>query len=152
GSQDKLLRSIKTAIQFIGYNNYSSDHCTLKNIITNDQAVNQVTQGTAQLIFDQTPFYAEMGGQVADVGVIKNANGEIVAQVEDVQHAPNGQNLHLVQVQAPLKVNEQYRLEIDVAFRQKVRRNHTATHLLDQALRNVLGPHTHQAGSLVEPD
>ncbi|MCO6541445.1 MAG: alanine--tRNA ligase [Lactobacillus sp.] len=152
GSQDKLLMSIKTPSKFVGYDRFSSDQCTLKNIIAHDQAVDQIAEGSAQLIFDQTPFYAEMGGQVADVGVIKDSNGEIVAQVDDVQHAPNGQNLHFVTVQAPLTINEQYHLEIDETFRKKVRRNHTATHLLDQALRNVLGPHTHQAGSLVEPD
>ena len=150
--QNQLLMSIKTASQFIGYDCYSSDQCILKNIISDNQAVDQLDSGAAQLIFDQTPFYAEMGGQVADVGIIKDTNGNVVAEVEDVQHAPNGQNLHFVNVKAPIKLNERYCLEIDVTFRQKVRRNHTATHLLDQALRNVLGPHTHQAGSLVEPD
>lgn len=152
GSQDSLLMSIHTKSKFIGYDCFEEKGCTLKDIVVNDKLVDDVKSGEAQLIFDKTPFYAEMGGQVADVGVIKNANGDIVAKVNDVQHAPNGQNMHFVDVKMDLKSGEKYDLAIDETFRKKVRRNHTATHLLDQALRNTLGEHTHQAGSLVEPN
>lgn len=151
-SQDQLLMEIQTPSQFVGYTHLDVPNCRLENLIVQDQAVSSVTKGSAQLIFDQTPFYAEMGGQVADVGLIKDQQGDVVAQVEDVQHAPNGQNLHYVTVQKPLEKGATYELIVDANFRKKVRRNHTATHLLDQALRNVLGKHTQQAGSLVEPN
>lgn len=151
GSQDETLMDIKVESQFDGYQHLAIDDAKLVVAVADDQEVQTVAQGTAGLIFDRTPFYAEMGGQVADQGVILNRAGEQVAVVKDVQHAPNGQNIHTVEVSQPLTVGETYQLRVDPEFRKKVRRNHTATHLLDQALRDVLGEHTHQAGSLVEP-
>ena len=152
GSQDETLLNIKVDSQFDGYQHLAIDDAKLVAAVANDQEIQTVTPGTAGLIFDRTPFYAEMGGQVADQGVILNRAGEQVAVVKDVQHAPNGQNIHTVEVSQPLTVGETYQLRVDETFRKKVRRNHTATHLLDQALRDVLGEHTHQAGSLVEPN
>lgn len=152
GSQDETLLNIKVDSQFDGYQHLAIDDAKLVAAVANDQEIQTVAPGTAGLIFDRTPFYAEMGGQVADQGVILNRAGEQVAVVKDVQHAPNGQNIHTVEVSQPLTVGETYQLRVDKTFRKKVRRNHTATHLLDQALRDVLGEHTHQAGSLVEPN
>lgn len=152
GSQDETLLNIKVDSQFDGYQHLAIDDAKLVAAVANDQEIQTVAPGTAGLIFDRTPFYAEMGGQVADQGVILNRAGEQVAVVKDVQHAPNGQNIHTVEVSQPLTVGETYQLRVDETFRKKVRRNHTATHLLDQALRDVLGEHTHQAGSLVEPN
>lgn len=152
GSQDETLLNIKVDSQFDGYQHLAIDDAKLVAAVANDQEIQTVAPGTAGLIFDRTPFYAEMGGQVADQGVILNRAGEQVAVVKDVQHAPNGQNIHTVEVSQPLAVGETYQLRVDETFRKKVRRNHTATHLLDQALRDVLGEHTHQAGSLVEPN
>ena len=103
-----------------------------------------------EVIFDVTPFYAEMGGQVADTGDIIDNFGNLVGRVVDVQHAPNQQNLHRVELQSPLKKGARYALKVDRLRHLKIEKNHTATHLLDQALRNVLGGHTQQAGSLVE--
>lgn len=102
------------------------------------------------VIFDQTPFYAEMGGQVADTGQVIDNYGKVVATVKDVQHAPHQQNLHTLELTAPIKKGARYKLVVDRARHLKIEKNHTATHLLDQALRNVLGGHTQQAGSLVE--
>lgn len=150
GSQDKTLMAIETESKFTGWTDLE-DQATLQNLIQDDQEKDRVEAGTAQLIFDQTPFYAEMGGQVADHGVITDREGAVVAKVVDVQHAPNGQNLHTVEVEGTLKVGDVYDLAVDQERRRKVSMNHTATHLLDQALRQVLGEHTHQAGSLVEP-
>lgn len=150
GSQDKTLMAIKTASKFTGWTDLQDD-AKLTDLIQDDQEQDRVTGGVAQLIFDQTPFYAEMGGQVADHGEIVDATGAVVAKVTDVQHAPNGQNLHTVEVENTLKKGATYTLKVDVERRKKVSMNHTATHLLDQALRQVLGEHTHQAGSLVEP-
>ncbi|MCI2036653.1 MAG: alanine--tRNA ligase [Lactobacillus sp.] len=150
GSQDKTLMAIKTPSKFTGWTDLA-DQATLMDLLQDDTEKERVEAGTAQLIFDQTPFYAEMGGQVADHGTILDDNGTVVAKVVDVQHAPNGQNLHTVEVENTLKKGATYTLQVDTDRRRKVSMNHTATHLLDQALRQVLGEHTHQAGSLVEP-
>ncbi|WP_334331611.1 MULTISPECIES: alanine--tRNA ligase [unclassified Companilactobacillus] len=151
GMQDETLMEIKTPSEFVGYDKNVTES-TLKNIIVDDKEVTKVSEGQAQLVFDTTPFYAEMGGQVADVGNIYDLKGNQVAEVIDVQHAPNGQNIHLVNIMSEISTETEYKLEIDVNFREKVRHNHTATHLLDQALRDVVSSRTHQAGSLVEPD
>ncbi|MCD2256773.1 alanine--tRNA ligase [Agrilactobacillus fermenti] len=152
GSQNKLLMDIKDPSEFTGYVELIDNQSVLKEIIIDDALQDEAPIGKAEMIFDETPFYAEMGGQVADIGVIKNSQGETVAKVTDVQHAPNGQPLHFVDVLQPMAKGSVYSLQVDAQFRRRVRRNHTATHLLDQALRDVLGAHTHQAGSLVEPD
>lgn len=152
GVQHGLLLDVKVASKFIGWEHLTKKQAKLELIVADNQLVAQVKTGEAQLIFDETPFYAEMGGQVADHGQILDDQGKLVAQVTDVQHAPNGQNLHTVKVLAPLVKGQFYQLKVDPTFRRDVSRNHTATHLLDQALRDVLGEHVHQAGSLVEPD
>jgi alanyl-tRNA synthetase len=123
----------------------------LAAIVQDDTRVDQAS-GVAQLVFDETPFYAEMGGQVADHGVIKDAAGSVVALVTDVQKAPNGQPLHTVEVAEGLElfVGETYTLEIDQVRRNGIIKNHTATHLLHAALHNILGNHATQAGSLNE--
>lgn len=152
GVQSGLLTGIQTPSRYVGYTELTADHAVLKNIIQNDQLVTDAKKGEAQLIFDVTPFYAEMGGQVADKGTITDEDGNVVAEVEDIQHAPNGQNLHTVKVLEPLQTEQAYSLSVDRHFHSKVEKNHTGTHLLDQALRDVFGEHTKQAGSLVEPD
>ena len=93
-----------------------------------------------------------MGGQVADFGTVLNKQGDVVAEVIDVQKAPNGQHVHTVNVLADITLGENVVLRVDMARHVAVSKNHTATHMLDQALRNVLGGDVHQAGSLVEPD
>ena len=150
GVQNGLLTDIKTPSEYVGYEKLDAQG-VLKDIIVDNQLVDEVAEGEAKMIFSVTPFYAEMGGQVADQGVIKDENGEVVAEVEDVQHAPNGQNMHTVKVLKKMTKEHEYELVVNKKFHDKVRKNHTATHLLDQALRDVLGEHTHQAGSLVEP-
>ena len=150
GVQNGLLTDIKTPSEYVGYEKLDAQG-VLKDIIVDNQLIDEVADGEAKMIFSVTPFYAEMGGQVADQGVIKDENGEVVAEVEDVQHAPNGQNMHTVKVLKKMTKEHEYELVVNKKFHDKVRKNHTATHLLDQALRDVLGEHTHQAGSLVEP-
>ena len=152
GVQNGVLTDIKIPSEYVGYTQLKANG-ELKDIILHDkEIVDEVDAGqTAKMIFSVTPFYAEMGGQVADQGVIKDEEGNVVAKVIDVQHAPNGQNMHTVKVLQKMFKDQTYDLEVDKRFHDKVRKNHTATHLLDQALRDVLGEHTHQAGSLVEP-
>ncbi|MGX4763711.1 alanine--tRNA ligase [Holzapfeliella sp. JNUCC 72] len=150
GSQNEVLLDLTTPSEFTGYTTEKQES-TLVELLVDGELADKASAGQAQLIFDETPFYAEMGGQVADIGFIYNDKNEAVAKVTDVQHAPNGQNLHYVEVLKPLEKGARYELEIDHEFRRKVKRNHTATHMLDQTLREVLGEHTKQAGSLVEP-
>ncbi|CAM3030188.1 alanine--tRNA ligase [Lactiplantibacillus plajomi] len=152
GVQRSLLIDIKTPSEYVGYDELTDVDGVLTDIIVDEQLVDTVESGTAEMFFSKTPFYAEMGGQVADRGVILNADGQTVAKVTDVQNAPNKQHLHTVKVLKPMHKDQTYRLNVDLAFHAKVEKNHTATHLLDQALRDVLGEHTQQAGSLVEPD
>ncbi|MEE6710889.1 alanine--tRNA ligase [Pediococcus acidilactici] len=151
GVQSDLLTDLKTPSEYVGYDTLKVDAAVLKDIIQDDQLTDTVNPGEARVLFDVTPFYAEMGGQVADQGVIEDPDGNVVAEVVDVQHAPNGQNLHTIKAKREMHAGESFTLIVDRAFHLKVEKNHTATHLLDQALRDVLGEHTHQAGSLVEP-
>lgn len=152
GVQNGLLTDIKTPSEYVGYTQLTADG-VLKDIIVDNKEVKQVAAGQKpQVIFDKTPFYAEMGGQVADKGDIFAEDGTKVAEVIDVQHAPNGQNMHTLNVLKDMQSGTTYHLVVDKQFHADVKKNHTATHLLDQALRDVLGSHTHQAGSLVEPD
>lgn len=152
GVQRDLLIEIKDDSEYVGYDQLDVDDAKAVVLIENETLVDETKSDEAEVIFDKTPFYAEMGGQVADKGDIYDENGEKVAEVIDVQHAPNGQNLHTVSLLQPLKKGASYSLKVDKAFHSKVEKNHTATHLLDQSLRNVLGGHTQQAGSLVEPN
>lgn len=151
-NQNKLLLNLKDDSKFVGYDNLSVENAELIDIIINNKFTKSANAGEALLVFDKTPFYAEMGGQVADIGLIKNSKNQIVARVNDVQHAPNGQNLHKVNILSKINKGEHYNLYVDRDYRFNIMKNHTATHLLDQSLRNVLGKNTHQAGSLVRPD
>ncbi|EGO8273964.1 alanine--tRNA ligase [Enterococcus faecalis] len=150
GVQSALLTDIKVESKFVGYTELTHDS-ELFVIIQGDALVNEATAGTAELIFAETPFYAEMGGQIADRGYVKNTAGEVVANVVDVKKAPNGQFLHKVEVLAPLAEGQIYQLQVDERMRTRILKNHTATHLLHRALKDVLGVHANQAGSLVAP-
>lgn len=150
GVQSALLTDIKVESKFIGYTEQESDS-QLFVIVKGESLLNEIAEGEAQMIFDQTPFYAEMGGQVADQGWIMDEAGEIVAVVTDVQKAPNGQFMHTVEVKAPMSEGQTYHLLIDQSMRNRIIKNHTATHLLHKALKEVLGEHANQAGSLVAP-
>lgn len=150
GVQSALLTDIKVESKFVGYTELTHNS-ELFVIIQGDALVNEASAGTAELIFAETPFYAEMGGQIADRGYVKNTAGEVVANVVDVKKAPNGQFLHKVEVLAPLAEGQIYQLQVDERMRTRILKNHTATHLLHRALKDVLGEHANQAGSLVAP-
>ena len=119
---------------------------------TAGESVQSAAEGEeVQIILSQTPFYAESGGQIADRGVIRNE--QVTATVLDVQKAPNGQNLHRVKVEdGVLTEGSVVTSTVDAKNRSAITKNHTATHLLHQALKDVLGVHVNQAGSLVQPD
>ncbi|NRO84064.1 Alanine--tRNA ligase [Lactobacillus helveticus] len=151
GRQDVTLMNIKDKSVF-ERDTYEEPHAKLLDIVADDKLVDKADGEHATLVFDKTPFYAERGGQVADHGNIYDQDGELVAKVTDVQHAPNNQNLHFVDLILPMEKGKEYVLKIDKERREGLRHSHSATHLLHAALRQVLGEHTHQAGSLVDPD
>lgn len=150
GVQSALLTDIKVESRFVGYDHLESES-ELLVIIQEEDLVDTVREGEAQLIFAETPFYAEMGGQVADEGIIADENGNLVATVHDVQKAPNGQFLHKATVEGTLEEGKKYFLQVNTQRRNRIIKNHTATHLLHKALKEVLGNHANQAGSLVAP-
>ena len=150
GMQNETLANITEPSEFL----YEAEtaESRLSVIVADDARHDSVNSGQALLVFEQTPFYAEMGGQVADHGTISDATGTVVARVVDVQRAPNGQALHTVEVEGELVVGANYKLEIDHTRRHRVMKNHTATHLLHAALHNIVGDHAVQAGSLNEQE
>ncbi|GMC04515.1 hypothetical protein K4E_20700 [Enterococcus thailandicus] len=150
GVQSALLTDIKVDSKFIGYTEVEADSKLLV-IVQDEELLSEVTEGVAQMIFAETPFYAEMGGQVADQGWILNDAQEVVATVTDVQKAPNGQFMHTVTVKSPMQEGTIYHLAINEPMRNRIIKNHTATHLLHKALKETLGEHANQAGSLVAP-
>ena len=148
--QDAILTEINDETLFVGYDS-STVETNILYLIT-DQIEEQLSEGaTGTIILQETPFYAESGGQIADIGWIYTDKAK--AKVTDVQKAPNGQHLHQVEViTGTLSVHESVTATIDHEFRKQLVKNHTATHLLHQALQDVLGEHIHQAGSLVTPN
>ena len=138
--------------EFVGYDHTAIDDAKVVALVVENEQAEEVMPGVeAIVVLDKTPFYAEMGGQVADHGTI-SANG-VTFQVTDVQKNKGGKYMHTGKLtQGVLKVGDTVSASIDVKRRKAVMRAHSATHLLDKALRTVLGDHVHQAGSLVEED
>jgi alanyl-tRNA synthetase len=138
--------------KFLGYDQLDAIS-TVKALIVNEESVNHIEPGAeAELVLDQTPFYAETGGQVGDRGLLYNAQtGERIAVVEDTRPAVPGLTVHKIRASAPVRIGDELRAVVAGPERQSTMRNHTATHLLHAALRQVLGPHVKQAGSVVEP-
>jgi alanyl-tRNA synthetase len=145
------LESVTAASRFVGYEQLECE-ATVVAMVRDGQLVDEVEDGAeVQIILDQTPFYAESGGQVADKGRILAEHAQL--SVLDVQKAPHGQNLHTVRVETGvIHTGDKVHAIVDAAARRDVTKNHTATHLLHKALREVLGTHVAQAGSLVEPE
>lgn len=140
-----------TPTQFTGYD-HTVDQGTILAIVCEGEVCSEIDEGKqGVLVLDCTPFYAEMGGQVADHGVIETDGA--LFQVTDVQKDKAGKFLHHgVMHSGHLQVEQTVTARIDTDRRKAIMRAHSATHLLQAALREVLGDHVHQAGSLVEPD
>ena len=140
-----------TPTTFTGYTQLE-DTAKVLAVCVGDEVTGCMTQGEKGiLVLDKTPFYAEMGGQTADHGTI--TAGEAVFQVTDVQKDKAGKYLHHGKLlSGEIRVDDVVTAAIDVDRRDAIRRAHSATHLLQSALVQVLGDHCHQAGSLVEPD
>ena len=139
------------ATEFVGYDHSECD-AKIVAIVADEELREEVAAGAeAVVVLDQSPFYAEMGGQVADHGTI-TADG-VVFTVADVQKNKGGKFMHYGRLaQGVLHVGDTVHAAIDMERRKAIQRAHSTTHLLDAALKKVLGDHVHQAGSLVEPD
>jgi len=146
----QLLQKGRT--HFLGYDKLDAVS-TVKGLLVDQQLVDSLPAGTeAEVVLDQTPFYAETGGQVGDRGSLYSAHsGEVVAVVEDTRPGVPGLTVHKIRTLADIRVDDELRAEVGIPERWATMRNHTATHLLHAALRKVLGPHVKQAGSVVEP-
>ncbi|TXR66758.1 alanine--tRNA ligase [Bacillus sp. AR18-7] len=146
--QGGVLGEVKVASEFVGYGTVATESNVVA-LVKNGEYTDSLQVGEeGQLMLDVTPFYAESGGQIADRGYLL-ADG-VKVLVKDVQKAPNGQNLHKVVVEeGTLTKDAAVKAIIDTKNRSSVVKNHTATHLLHQALKDVLGTHVNQAGSLV---
>ena len=139
------------ATSFLGYAG-TSDEGILKAIVADGEMRDEVAPGDCELVFDRTPFYAESGGQAGDHGEIHFASGARFI-VRDVQKRAGDLHVHIGELTGgSVKLGEKAELVANAARRQRIRANHSATHLLHSALRNVLGPHVTQKGSLVEED
>ncbi|WP_434402566.1 alanine--tRNA ligase [Planococcus sp. 11815] len=149
-TQSEVLGNIKEESEFIGYTHTVAD-AEIVAIVKDGELVDSVQEGEeVQLVLDRTPFYAESGGQIADKGTL--TNDLVSASVLDVKKAPNGQNLHNVRVDSGELTKTAVKAKVDASERRHTIKNHTATHLLHQALKDVLGTHVNQAGSYVGPD
>jgi alanyl-tRNA synthetase len=144
--------------EFRGYETTRVDDARVIALIKDDSEVQSLNEGDeGEVVLDQTPFYAESGGQVGDVGRLVNppahAGGtDLIALVVDTYSPAQGLIVHKVKVEkGTLKVGDTVTAEVDVEKRDATRRNHTATHLMHAALREVLGTHVKQAGSVVGP-
>lgn len=149
-TQSEVLGNIKEESEFIGYSHTVAD-AEIVAIVKDGELVDSAQEGEeVQLVLDRTPFYAESGGQIADKGAL--TNDLVTASVLDVKKAPNGQNLHTVRVDSGELTKTAVKAKVDASERRHTVKNHTATHLLHQALKDVLGTHVNQAGSYVGPD
>jgi alanyl-tRNA synthetase len=149
--QGGILSDITIESKFVGYESLETA-ATVVEILVDKERQPKVDKGQEfQFILDKTPFYAESGGQIGDKGYLE-ADG-VKVRVTDVKKAPNGQNLHSgIVEEGTLETDHNVVAKVSRESRKKVEKNHTATHLLHQALKDVLGEHVNQAGSLVEAD
>ena len=146
GIKDKL-----SATEFLGYETNQAEGVVL-SLLKNNKEVNELKVGDkGMLIVNQTPFYAESGGQIGDTGEI--SSGEFIFEVSDVQKKLGDLFVHYGDVKSgSIKINQNVEMKIDNKRRNNLRAYHSATHLLHESLRRVLGSHVMQKGSLVEPD
>ncbi len=146
GIKDKL-----SATEFLGYETNQAEGIVL-SLLKNNKEVNELKVGDeGMLILNQTPFYAESGGQIADKGEI--SSGEFIFEVSDVQKKLGDLFVHYGEVKSgSIKINQNVEMKIDTNRRDNLKAYHSATHLLHESLRRVLGSHVMQKGSLVEPD
>ena len=153
-----LTRRTETKTAFKGYETIRLDEARIVALINEGNEVQSLGEGNeGEVVLDHTPFYAESGGQVGDTGRLTNlpatAGGDFIASVVDTYSPAQGLIVHKIKIQkGTLNVGDTVAAEVDVEKRDATRRNHTATHLMHAALREVLGTHVKQAGSVVAPN
>ncbi|WP_416176320.1 alanine--tRNA ligase [Clostridium sp.] len=151
GAEDTILNKISLDIntEFKGYETLKAKS-SVKVLIKDEEMVSSLCEGDRGVIVTEvTPFYAEMGGQVGDQGIIYN--DKFKAEVFDCKNNVAGKIMHFVHVvSGKLNLEDEVNLEVNKSRRNNIRKNHTATHILDEALRRVLGEHVHQSGSYVD--
>jgi alanyl-tRNA synthetase len=140
--------------EFEGYRQTRSDNCEVLAIIKGNQGAQELKPGDqGEIILDHTPFYAESGGQVGDRGwLYSDDHNTVVAEVTGCYYPVQGVRAHQVVAKQPIRVGQKVDAVVDTNVRESTMRNHTATHLLQAGLREVLGKHVKQAGSLVAPN
>jgi len=137
--------------KFLGYERTATTGATIRALLVDGERVEQVAPGQrCEIVLDETPFYAESGGQVGDKGFLLKGADE-VARVEDTAAPVKGLSVHKVKALEVLEPGQHVDCRVDAHLRDSTRRNHTATHLMHAALRQVLGKHVKQAGSVVDP-
>jgi alanyl-tRNA synthetase len=148
----KLAEKTRTEPDF--YFGSSAKDCRIEAIVTPAGSVNELPAGAeGEIVLSRTPFYAESGGQVADTGALWNNEKTLeLAEVRGAYYPVSGLVAHRVSAMETLRVGDRVAGDADAARRERNKRNHTATHLMHAALRNILGTHVKQAGSLVAPD
>ncbi|WP_342255709.1 alanine--tRNA ligase [Spiroplasma endosymbiont of Poecilobothrus nobilitatus] len=143
--QSELFTKLYVASKFVGYEHEQVNNTEIVFMFADDKPVTKLTNTTGYIILKETPFYVEKGGQAADRGLILKDN--TTAYVLDVQQGPNKQHLHFVKVEGTLKIGDLVNASIDSDRRFYTRKNHSGTHLIHAALREVLGNHVMQTGS-----
>ena len=153
GSDDKAINKIDSSLNsnFVGYYKTKAEGNVLI-LATDEDFVDTLSKGEKGYLFsDETPFYAEMGGQVGDKGIISSETGK--AYVYDTKRNVGGKTIHYIEVlEGEIKTNTKCEFEVDSLRRKNITRNHTATHILHKALKDVLGGHVNQAGSYVDDE
>jgi len=140
--------------EFEGYHQTRSEGCEVLAIISKGQGAQELQPGKeGEVILDHTPFYAESGGQVGDLGwLYSDDHNTVVAEVKGCYYPIQGVRAHQVTAKQPIRVGQKIDAVVNTEIRQSTMRNHTGTHLLQAGLREVLGKHVKQAGSLVAPN
>ena len=148
GWSDKAKSFDIAKTEFLGYNSYECEGCVLAILDENGESVDSVSEGECSVILDKTTFYGEGGGQVGDSGTMGNDSCELT--VADTKKS-EGVYIHMCNVASgSLKVGDTVKCAVDDARREAIKRNHSAVHMLQAALRSVLGTHVEQAGSYVD--
>ncbi|MEY4479780.1 MAG: alanine--tRNA ligase [Bacillota bacterium] len=149
--QGGAMSTFEGASEFVGYSNLVVDAKVIAIVVENELADSASAGETVQVVLDRTPFYAESGGQVSDTGTFTGSS--VKANVQELYKAPNGQHVHVVHItEGKLAVGDTVSAAVSASERQDIVKNHTATHLMHKALKEVLGGHANQAGSLVSAE
>ncbi len=137
---------------FEGYKKTSSSDCEVLAIVKEGQGVPELKAGEeGEIVLDHTPFYADSGGQIGDIGVFRDSSDNVIADVNGCVMPVQGVRAHKVKAHRPIHVGDKVEAVVHADVREATKRNHTGTHLLHAALRETLGKHVKQAGSLVAP-